>query len=314
MVAFKQKERCTMDLVIMAAGMGSRFGGLKQIEPVNENGEFIIDYSIFDAIRAGFDRVVFIIKEENYKIFHETVGKRIENKIKVAYVFQKLENLPEGYQVPEGRVKPWGTAHAIWCCKDVVKGQFAVINADDFYGKNAFEKAGEFMTNNTEDFGLIAYKVKNTLSENGSAKRGVCKIRNNQLEGITECSVEKKDGKIYASPLDSDCFFEVDENQAVSMNMWCLTPDIFTMLESKFPEFLDENLDSNPLKCEYLLPTVIDEMVEEGLKQVDILKTNSKWLGVTYKEDKQSVVDGLKALTRKGDYPKNLWNEFDKQL
>lgn len=292
----------------MAAGMGSRFGGLKQIEPVNDDGDFIIDYSIYDAIRSGFDRVVFIIKEENYEVFRETVGKRIEDKINVAYAFQKLESLPAGFTIPEGRVKPWGTAHAIWCCKDVVKGQFAVINADDFYGKNAFEQASSFIKNNTNNFGLIAYLVKNTLSENGSAKRGVCKVENNQLVGITESSVEKKNGQIFATPLDEDRTFVVDENQPVSMNMWCLTPDIFTTLEEKFPEFLNKNLSSNPLKCEYLLPTVIDEMVEAKLKKVDVLKTNARWLGVTYKEDKQSVVDGLKELTNKGEYPKHLWN------
>lgn len=298
-----------MDLVIMAAGMGSRFGGLKQIEPVNENGEFIIDYSIFDAIREGFDRVVFIIKEENYKVFHETIGKRIQNKIKVEYVFQKLDKLPKGYKVPEGRVKPWGTAHAIWCCKDVVKGQFAVINADDFYGKNAFEKASEFIAHNTNNFGLIGYKVCNTLSENGAAKRGICKVVDGKLADIIECSIEKIDGKIFATPLDGDQTFEINKNQPVSMNMWCFTPQIFEMLDKEFPIFLSSAITQNPLKSEFLLPTVVDKMVKQNKVVVHEVPTSSVWLGVTYKEDKDSVVNGLKALTERKIYPKNLWND-----
>ncbi len=304
-----------MDLVIMAAGMGSRYGGLKQIEPVNENGEFIIDYSIYDAIRAGFDRVVFIIKEENYDIFRETVGKRVEDKIDVEYVFQKLESLPKGFTVPKGRVKPWGTGHAIWSCKDVVKGDFAIINADDFYGKNAFEIASEFMKNREDDsFGLISYKVKNTLSENGAAKRGICDIFAGKLLEIVESSVEKIDDQIVATPLDGKISYAIDENQPVSMNMWCFNPTIFYLLEKAFPIFLNENLAENPLKCEFLLPSVIDEMVKYGLVSVDVKQTNAKWLGVTYKEDKQSVVGGLKKLTNMGEYPKNLWEEHTKNI
>lgn len=297
-----------MDLVIMAAGMGSRFGGLKQIEPVNENNEFIIDYSIYDAIRAGFDRVIFIIKKENYEIFRNTVGKRVEDKIKVEYVFQELENLPYGYEVPEGRVKPWGTGHAIWCCKNVVKDDFAIVNADDFYGLDAYLTASRFIqANNNYDFGLVAYKVKNTLSENGSAKRGVCKTFNGKLIDIIESSIEKIDGEIYATPLDYDYTFKIDEDQIVSMNMWCFTPKIFKMLDREFPRFLTTALEENPLKAEFLLPTIVDKMVKNGAVDVQVKATTAKWLGVTYKEDKESVVNGLKELTERKIYPKSLW-------
>ena len=302
-------KRIFMDLVIMAAGMGSRFGGLKQIEPVNENNEFIIDYSIYDAIRAGFDRVIFIIKKENYEIFRNTVGKRVEDKIKVEYVFQELENLPYGYEVPEGRVKPWGTGHAIWCCKNVVKDDFAIVNADDFYGLDAYLTASRFIqANNNYDFGLVAYKVKNTLSENGSAKRGVCKTFNGKLIDIIESSIEKIDGEIYATPLDYDYTFKIDEDQIVSMNMWCFTPKIFKMLDREFPRFLTTALEENPLKAEFLLPTIVDKMVKNGAVDVQVKATTAKWLGVTYKEDKESVVNGLKKLTERKIYPKSLWD------
>ena len=302
-------KRIFMDLVIMAAGMGSRFGGLKQIEPVNENNEFIIDYSIYDAIRAGFDRVIFIIKKENYEIFRNTVGKRVEDKIQVEYVFQELENLPYGYTVPEGRVKPWGTGHAIWCCKNVVKDDFAIVNADDFYGLDAYLTASRFIQSNSGlDFGLVAYKVKNTLSENGAAKRGVCKTANGKLIDIIESSIEKIDGEIYATPLDYDTSFIVDEDQVVSMNMWCFTPKIFKVLDREFPRFLATAIEENPLKAEFLLPTVVDKMVKNGAIDVQVKPTNAKWLGVTYKEDKESVVNGLKELTEHKIYPKSLWD------
>ena len=221
-----------MTLVILAAGMGSRFGGLKQIEPIDGYGHFIIDYSIYDAIREGFTKVVFIIKRENYDIFRETIGKRIEKKIEVEYVFQEIDNLPEGYSVPEGRIKPWGTAHAILCAKDKVDENFAIINADDFYGRDAYHVISKFMkNNNTHDnilrYAMAGYKVKNTLTENGSVKRGVCEEENGYLTNIIECKVEKVDSEIIATPLEGGNSFKVLEDAPVSMNMFAFTKDIF---------------------------------------------------------------------------------------
>ena len=225
-------------LLIMAAGMGSRFGGLKQIEPIGPNGEFIIDYSIYDAIKSGFTKVVFIIKEENFELFKDTVGKRIESKIPVEYVFQKMEFLPEGYNVPEGRVKPWGTAHAILCAKDVIHEPFLVINSDDFYGSDAFRVASEFMDeehkSDKEEFSLIGYKVVNMLTENGSVKRGVCMMESNKLLGIKESKVEQKEGVIEAEPLNGEATFTVTPDTLVSMNMLGFTPDIFNYIEKHF--------------------------------------------------------------------------------
>ena len=311
-----------MELVIMAAGMGSRFGGLKQVEPMNDNGEFIIDYSIFDAIRSGFDKVVFIIKEENYDLFRDTVGKRIEDKIKVEYVFQKLEDIPEGFKVPEGREKPWGTGHAILACRNVVKDDFIIINADDFYGRDAFKTAAEFITSKNkcklkkifkklfckkDDFALIAYEVQNTISDNGATKRGVCSEENGLLSHIEECSVEKKNGKIFATPLDTTNTKQITKKQLVSMNMWCFTPRLFKYLEKDFATFLAANVEKNPLKCEYLIPTIIDDMSNKKLVKVYIKHTTAKWYGVTYKEDKPFVVNALKQMTNSGEYPQNLW-------
>ena len=273
-----------MTLVILAAGMGSRFGGLKQIEPIDEYGHFIIDYSIYDAIREGFTKVVFIIKRENYDIFRETIGKRIEKKIEVEYVFQEIDNLPEGYSVPEGRIKPWGTAHAILCAKDKVDENFAIINADDFYGRDAYHVISKFMkNNNTHDnilrYAMAGYKVKNTLTENGSVKRGVCEEENGYLTNIIECKVEKVDSEIIATPLEGG---------------------------NSFPLFLDkhkEDIDT----CEYLIPSVVFEEIENKIATVEVLKTNAIWQGITYKEDKEKVVKEIKKLVDNNEYPKDLW-------
>ena len=297
-----------MDLVIMAAGMGSRFGGLKQIEPIDEEGNFIIDYSIFDAIRCGFDRVVFIIKKENYDIFKETVGKRVESRIKTEYVFQEMNDIPSGYTVPEGRVKPWGTGQAIYACKDVVKSGFAIINADDFYGYDAFRVVGEFLrsNNNSNAYAMAGYMVKNTLTENGSVKRGVAATENGFLTSIIESSVERVQDKIVASPLNGTTPFEVDEEAPVSMNMFAFTPYIFDRLEREFPEFM-ETVKDNPLKAEFLIPEVVSNQINEGEATVEVLTTTAVWQGVTYKEDKEMVVAGIKALVDEGVYPKGLW-------
>lgn len=300
-----------MTLVIMAAGMGSRFGGLKQIEPIDEYGHFIIDYSIYDALKVGFTKVVFIIKKENYDIFRETIGKRVENLIEVEYVFQELENLPYGYNVPEGRVKPWGTAHAILSCKDVVKENFAIINADDFYGSDAYKVMFDFLNKDYSDskyneYAMVGYKVKNTLTENGSVKRGVCDAKDGYLTKLIESKIEEVDGKLMATSLEDDKTFEIFEDDTVSMNLFGFTPKIFDYLEKRFPEFLDSHKDDVDT-CEFLIPTLVFEQIENGSARVSVLKTDAVWQGVTYREDKPKVVSEIKKLVDIGEYKDGLW-------
>ena len=295
-----------LTLVIMAAGMGSRFGGLKQIEPVGPNGEFIIDYSIFDAVRAGFNKVVFIIKEENYEIFKETIGKRVEKQIKVEYAFQRQTDIPEGYD-PGDRTKPWGTSHAILSAKNNVQGNFLVLNADDFYGKDSFARAAKFFSeDHPKEYAIIGYKIKNTLTENGAVKRGVCKADNGYLTSLIESSVEEKDGHVIASPLDGREPFEIDPEDPVSMNMFCFRDDIFKYLEDHLVEFFEKN--KNDLsKCEYLIPDTVYNMIDEGLVKVEVIPTTAKWQGITYKEDKERLVNDIQKLIDEGEYPQNLW-------
>ena len=299
-------------LVILAAGMGSRFGGLKQIEPMGPNGEFIIDYSVYDAIQAGFNKIVFLIKEENYDVFKETIGARVEPHINVEYCFQKNDNIPEGFEIPADRVKPLGTAHAILCCKDKVAEPFMMINADDFYGRDAFIKAAEFLKE-TEDkephqYGMVGYLVKNTITENGSVKRGVCKVDGDQLIKLTESSVQRIDDKIIAKPLSGAPEFEVAEDDTVSMNMLLFTPSIFTYIEKKFPEYLMQHKDDID-KCEYLIPDVLFESIAENYATTTVLKTTATWYGVTYKEDAEGVKDSLKKMVETKEYPNDLWSE-----
>ena len=299
-----------MILLIMAAGMGSRFGGLKQIEPIGPSGEFLLDYSVYDAIKAGFDKVVFIIKEENYNIFRETVGKRIEGKIKVEYVFQKNDNVPSGVIVPETRIKPWGTSHAILSAKDVINEPFAVINADDFYGFEPYKKIKEFfdVNKNENEYLLIGYKTINTMSENGSVKRGVCTLdNNNYLHSLIESSIEIKNDKIIATPLDSNIKpFEVSKGSIVSMNMWGFKPSLFKYLESEINEFFEEN--KNDLeKCEFLIPNSIFNYIINNKITVKVENTNEKWYGVTYKEDKDKVKTAINEMIENGIYPYSLW-------
>lgn len=301
-----------MTLVIMAAGMGSRFGGLKQIEPIDEYGNFIIDYSIYDAIKVGFTKVVFIIKKGNYDIFRETVGKRVEKYISVEYVFQELDSLPDGYSVPDGRIKPWGTAHAILCCKDVVSEKFAIINSDDFYGRDAFRVIAEFLTRDNSDskyheYAMAGYMACNTLTENGAVKRGVCATDGKYLTKLIESKIEYVDGKLMATPLEGGEEFEVSVSDTVSMNMFAFTPDIFDYLEDKFPNFLDSHKDSIDT-CEYLIPTLVFEEIENKSARVEVLKTSAVWQGITYKEDKPRVVSEIKALVDNGEYPDGIWN------
>ena len=300
-----------MTLVIMAAGMGSRFGGLKQIEPIDEYGNFIIDYSIYDAIKEGFTKVVFIIKKENYVIFRETVGKRVEKYIEVEYVFQELDKIPSGYTVPEGRVKPWGTGHAILCCKDAVDENFAIINSDDFYGRDAFRVIGEFLRNNNDndevsEYAMAGYKVKNTLTDNGAVKRGICQVEDGYLTELIESSIDRVDGKLVASPLEGGEDFIVSEDDTVSMNMFGFTPRIFDYLEERFPSFLDEHKD-NMDKCEYLIPTLVFEEIDKCMARVRVLKTDAVWQGITYREDKDKVVNEIRKLVLNGEYPEGLW-------
>ena len=284
-------------LVVMAAGMGSRFGGLKQIEPVGKNNEVLLDFSVYDAVKAGFTKVVFVIKHAIEKDFKAIIGKRIEKMVKVEYVFQENDVLPEGFVCPEDRVKPWGTAHAILCCKDVVKEPFAVVNADDFYGRSAFKKIADFLKQETKDYCMVGFRLVNTLTENGYVSRGVCEIKDNKLSSVTErtkivdCKYTEDDGESW-TPMSPDT--------VVSMNLWGFMPDIFGYIEDGFKEFLSKNI--NVPKSEYYLPSVVSSLIEKGEKQVEVLIAEDKWYGVTYKEDKQNVVDAIGAMVDAGMY------------
>ena len=292
-------------LVILAAGMGSRFGGLKQIEPIGPNGEFIIDYSIYDAIKAGFTKVVFIIKEENYDIFKETIGSRVEPHIQVEYCFQKNDNLPEGCSLPEDRVKPLGTAHAILCAKEKVNENFAIISADDFFGYDAFKQAGDFLKENT-DFCVIGYKIGETLSEQGTVKRGVCMEKDGYLTDVIESKATKEGDIVHCEPLDGSAPYDIKLDNPVSMLMFGLTPILFDEIENEFVKFFEDN-KNNLDKCEFLLPDVLDEMIKSNKIKIKVLPTSAKWLGVTYKEDVDKVREQLKELHNEGKYPQQLW-------
>lgn len=291
-----------MTLVIMAAGMGSRFGGLKQIEPVGPNGEFIIDYSIYDAKRCGFDKIVFIIKEENYEIFKETIGKRVEGKITVEYVFQNNLNVP--IEIPTERVKPLGTAHAILCCKDLVKENFAVINADDFYGYNAYKVLAENLRKTKDEFLMVSYLLEQTLTKSGKVKRGVCHKDGEYLTDITESEVIEENNKLVGTELETGKEINVDKNTLVSMNMFGFTPKIFELLENNFKEFL---LTHDIMKSEYLIPSELSKYIKEGLIKLRVLETDAKWFGITYKEDKEEFTEEINKLVKKGVYPSKLW-------
>ena len=298
-------------LVILAAGMGSRFGGLKQIEPMGPNDEFIIDYSVYDAIKAGFNKIVFIIKEENYDVFKETIGKRVEPHIHVEYVFQKNDNVPSGYDEFKNRAKPLGTAHAILCCKDVVNEPFAIINADDFYGRDAYFKAAEFLneehTGEKENYGMIGYIVSNTITEVGSVKRGVCEVENGYLTKLTESKVQRVDGKIIAEPLEDLPSFEVSDDTTVSMNLLLFNPSIFDYIEKNFPIYLENHRDKVD-SCEFLIPDVLFQSIEDGLSTVKVIKTTATWHGVTYKEDAEDVKNAIRELVATGEYKEHLWD------
>lgn len=300
-------------LVIMAAGMGSRYGGLKQIDPVDEQGHIIIDFSIYDAIQAGFKKIIFIIKRENEIAFKESIGERISKHIQVEYVYQDINNLPEGFRVPEGRIKPWGTGHAVLSCLGSIDGTFAVINADDYYGKHAFSFIYDYLIKAKDDdkyrYAMVGYILSNTLTEYGHVARGVCETSSdNSLLGILERThIEKKDNKAAFTEDDGNTWEEISMNSTVSMNMWGFTPSILEELNIRFRAFLEENIKTNPLKSEYFLPNVVGDLIKEDKTSVKVLKTPDKWYGVTYKEDKEEVVKAIARFKTKGIYPTHLW-------
>ena len=296
-------------LVVMAAGMGSRYGGMKQIEAMDDKGHIIMDFSIYDAILAGFGQVVFIIKRENEALFRETIGDRIAEKIPVSYVFQELSNLPEGFAVPEGRVKPWGTAHAILSCVGVVKTPFVAINADDYYGRSAFQLAADFLNQVDESdgkyhFAMVGYRLENTLTENGHVARGICSTdANGYLQDIVErTKIMHHGGGIAFTEDDGETWEEIAGDTTVSMNMWAFTPGFLDELSARFERFLRENLPTNPIKCEFYLPSAVDELLKEGKASVKVLTTEDRWFGVTYKEDKPVVVENVRRMEEEGMY------------
>lgn len=299
-------------LVIMAAGMGSRYGGLKQIDPVDEQGHIIMDFSIYDAQKAGFEKVVFIIKKENEADFKASVGDRVSEKMEVAYVYQDLHNIPEGFEVPEGRVKPWGTGHAILSCIDEIDGPFAVTNADDYYGSHAFKVIYDYLTTHEDNdkyrYTMVGYILENTLTDHGHVARGVCVTdENNYLVGINERThIEKRDGGAAYTEDDGKTWVTLPEHSTVSMNMWGFSASILQELKAEFPDFLKENLPVNPMKCEYFLPTVVGNLLAQDRATVTVLQSADKWYGVTYKEDKAVVVAAIQKLKDNGLYPVNF--------
>ena len=300
-----------MTLFVLAAGLGSRYGGLKQIDPMTPHGEFIIDFSVFDAIRAGFDHVVFVIKEENYEAFRETIGARIEDKVRVDYAFQALDKYVAADRIPAGRTKPWGTYHALLCAKEYLNEPFAVINADDFYGADAYRAAAAFLHSvenkaDNHSFAMVGYRLGNTLTDAGSVARGVCETENGTLLNITERT------KIFKDPAGAR--FEDENGQTVilppetlvSMNFWAFTPEVFDVGDRYFEAFLCAE-HKDPLKAECYLPTVVGEMVHDGKCTVQVLETSAKWYGVTYHEDKAGVIEKIRELIALGEYPDGLW-------
>ena len=296
-----------MDLLVLAGGMGSRFGGLKQIQPIDADNNFIIDYSIYDAIRAGFDRVIFIIKEENYEVFESTIGQRLKQIIPVEYVLQKMDLVPEGTAIPESRVKPWGTAHAIYAAKDVVSDRFAIINADDFYGYDAYKVCADFLRNNRSDeYANIGFKVDNTLSDKGAVKRGVLESTDGVVSVLTESEVEKRADGVYATPLKQDNWRKIPADTLVSMNMFAFTKRLMTQLEPYFVEFFaQEDLD----KAEFLIPIVVNDMLRDQSVDLKVIPTSSKWYGITYREDLEEFKQAIQQMIRSGEYPEHLYSD-----
>ena len=300
-------------LVIMAAGMGSRYGGLKQIDPVDEQGHIIMDFSIYDAKQAGFEKVVFIIKKENEADFRSAIGSRIEPYMETAYVYQDLSGIPEGFAVPRDRVKPWGTAHAVWSAAGEIEGPFAVINADDYYGRDAFQKIYEYLSTHTDDekyrYTMVGYELQNTVTDYGHVARGLCEVNAaGELIKVTERTrIEKRDGGIAYTEDEGRTWHAIAGDTLVSMNMWGFTESILKEIQKGFPAFLEKGLRENPLKCEYFLPSVVSKLLEEGKASVTVLSSADKWYGVTYKEDKPVVVAAMQRMEQDGVYPEHFW-------
>ena len=302
-------------LVVMAAGMGSRYGGLKQIDPIDPQGHLIIDFSLFDARRAGFETVVFLIKPEIEKDFREVIGNRMERYMNVKYAYQRTENIPEGFSVPAERKKPWGTGHAVLSCSDQIDGPFAVINADVYYGPKAYQMLYDRLLSQGDDekyrYAMVGYVLENTLTENGHVARGVCVTdeRGRLTEIHERTHIEKKPDGAYYTEDGGDTWVKLPERSIVSMNLWGFTPSILGELRNRFPRFLEENLPKDPLKCEYFLPTVVNQLVSEGKASVDVLRSEDRWYGVTYHEDKAFVEQAIRELKAKGVYPQELWEK-----
>lgn len=299
-------------LVIMAAGMGSRFGGLKQMTPIDAEGHFIIDFSLYDAYRAGFRRVAFIIKRAIFDTFRESVGARMESMFHVDYIFQETDVLPEGFAVPENRRKPWGTAHAVGCCRGVVDGPFAVINADDFYGRGAYEEIYRFLTENEDEtcYAMLGYRLRNTVTEFGSVARGVCHVEGGLLRDITERTKIFKHGSDAQYTEDGKLFVPIAGDSLVSMNFWGFTPGILDEIWARFPEFLKERLPVDPEKCEFYLPSVVNGQLQTGRAKVRVLPCAETWYGVTYQEDLPRVKQAVLQMKRDGLYPDKLWENL----
>ena len=299
-------------LLIMAAGLGSRYGGLKQIDKIGPNGEVLLELAVHDAIKAGFEKIVFILRKEIEAEFKNLIGNKLEKYAEVKYTIQEIENLPKGYKVPNERTKPWGTGQAILCARDIVDAPFVVINADDFYGQEAFRKIYEFLINNKDEntYGMIGYKLSNTLSENGHVARGVCKVKSGYLEEVVERTKIIKKGEAAFYTEDDENWAELDYNSTVSMNMWAFNTNIFEELEVGFKKFLDTEVKLNPKKSEYFIPSVVSNLLSENRISVKVMESGDKWYGVTYKEDKYIVRCAIENLIKEGVYHKNLWEEI----
>ena len=301
-------------LVIMAAGLGSRYGGMKQMDPVDPQGHFIIDYSIFDAVRAGFDEIVCIVKPENEQAFRETIGQRIGTKAKLVFAHQRPDVLPEGFSIPDGRVKPWGTAHAVLCAKDLIDAPFSVINADDFYGATAFQAIHDFLIADhpETESAMVGYRVENTLTENGHVARGVCEMDKSgqYLTSVVERThIEPRENGAAFTEDDGKTFVFLPAGTIVSMNLWGFHPFILREILARFPTFLRENLPKDPLKCEYFLPLIPNQLIAEGKGTVRVLPTQEKWHGITYHDDMPRVQASIQAMKDAGLYPEHLWQE-----
>lgn len=300
------KETMSLTLLVLAAGMGSRYGGLKQMDPMGPSGETVLDYSVYDALRSGFDRVVFVIRKDFESEFRDRIGRKYEGKIAVDYVFQDLSAIPEGFSVPEGRTKPWGTGHAIWSAREVVNTPFLAINADDFYGVDAYERMAKFLNKKqAKQFAMAGYLLRNTLSEFGAVARGVCRVNEaGILSSITEMTQIQREGEQIANK-EGEHTIALSGEEMVSMNFWGFTPEVFPLLEQLLKDFLAT--EGQALKSEFYIPSAVMSMVVQGSARVHVLETSAQWFGVTYKEDKPRVVDSIRNLVAKGDYPGNLW-------